>query len=154
MYVYIYLCACKVKSLVRVTEWMFWIISPATTSFWREFASWTHICLESPGWEQQDASLVRANGARGACKLLINTTFEVQIAVFGHPLLQHQVFGGNWPCAPIYAQKAQAESYKMQHWIRANRARGGSTSPSRMRSKSPFSHILQTTPTFWWVLAM
>ena len=76
IYIYIHTCICiyiyarmYVQSLVRVTEWPFLITSPPHRAFDGNL-------LREPtyAWKvliEQGASLVRANGARGACKLLI-----------------------------------------------------------------------------------
>jgi len=152
---YIYSCT-YICTIFSLSDWVtVFDHPPATPSFWREFPLWTYVCLESPGWEKQGGPPIRANGDRGACKLLINSRLMSKSLFLDTPLATPSFWRELAMCTYVCPESPGWELHDAP-WIMANGARGGSKcpTPSRKRSKSPFSHILQPTPSFWWELAM
>jgi len=152
---YIYICE-YICTMFSLSDWVTNFDRPLDKpSFWWEFPLWTHVCLESAGWVKQCGPPIRANGDRGACKLLINSRLMSKSLFLDTALVTPSFWRELAMCTYVCPEILGWELHDAP-WIRANRARGGSIclTLSRKRSKSPFVHILQPTPSFWWELVM
>ena len=83
---YMHLCA-YICAIFSSSDWVtVFDHPPATLTFWREFSLWTNVFLENPGWEKQGGPPIRANGDRGAFKLLIQSRLMSKSLFLDTPL--------------------------------------------------------------------